>query len=90
MTDDRPELDPAALALALAQLRAGGDHDAADALLAHLKGGGGVAKAMSSLSMADGGALVPPASTMRRRKKRLRACIKKALDRLGGVNGPDV
>ena len=82
MPDSPDDMDPTALALALARLRAAGEHDAADALLAHAAEP--VEKAMSGLVGSAGGFLVPPAAGVRKkRRKRLRACIRKALDRLG-------
>ena len=82
MPDSPDDMDPTALALALARLRAAGEHDAADALAAHAAMP--VEKSMGELTGSGGGLLVPPTSVARRRRKRLRGCIRKALDRLGG------
>lgn len=76
---DAIEFDPAAVAIALADLRAAGDHEAADALLAATPA---VAKSMGELAGSAGGFLVPPAAAVKRKRKRkrkLRGCIRKAL-----------
>ena len=75
---DAIEFDPAAVAIALADLRAAGDHEAADALLAAATPA--VAKSMGELAGSAGGFLVPPAAAVKRKRKRkLRGCVRKAL-----------
>lgn len=68
--------DPAAVALAAAQLRAEGKHDAADALVeaaGHAAKSVKKADAMNTLALSAGGALVRPPGPRRRKRKVRRA-----------------
>lgn len=75
---------PDVIAHALLRLRAEGDHESADALLASLPGGGTEAKAMSSLVGSEGGFLVPDGATVRRRKRKAKKWVNRVLKSLGG------
>ena len=66
-----PDLsDPAVLAYVLAQLRADGDHAAADALMEQVKAT--AKKAMSAYAADSGGAMVPEAASSCGPKKKRR------------------
>jgi hypothetical protein len=87
MTDD---VDPLTLAYMVATLRAQGDGEAADDLIAKYGEGADepdepVAKAMSACDSATGGVLVPPAAPKKpKKKKNKRALIDKVLKSLEG------
>lgn len=89
-TEDAPgTFPPDVLALALLQLRAAGDHEAADALMQSHGGDDSepATKAMSSLVGSLGGALVPPAAMAgkRRKRKRARRIVKAIFDSVEGA-----
>jgi hypothetical protein len=87
-TDTDATLTPDVLAHALLRLRAEGDHESADALLASLGGGDPDTdteqKAMSSLTGSGGGFLVPDGCGVARRRKRKAAkWLRRQLKSLG-------
>jgi hypothetical protein len=93
-TDTDATLTPDVLAHALLRLRAEGDHESADALLASLGGDGEAGdapdmdteqKAMSSLTGSGGGFLVPDGcGAARRRKRKAAKWLRRQLKSLGG------